>query len=232
MLTTSDGIKVGLVGLVEEEWLPTVNRLPPNLEFRSASETARELSAELRAAGAEIIIALTHQREPNDIRLAYEAQGAIDVILAGHDHIYKHEVVSGTHILRSGSDFKQLSYLELRKAGFVSSAQGIRQQKWDVQVVRVDIDSGVPSDLKTAHWVRDITQSIRPQLEPVVAHTAVGLDASFDVVRLRESNMGNLVTDVLRQYYDADCCVMAAGTIRGDCVYPPGPLTLKDIRTW
>lgn len=231
MLTTSDGIKVGLVGLVEEEWLPTVNRLPPNLEFRSASETARELSVKLRAAGAEVIIALTHQREPNDIRLAREAQGVIDVILAGHDHIYKHEVIGGTHILRSGSDFKQLSYLELRRRGFVVSAQGIRQQKWDVQVERRDVDSCVSSDLQTAQWVREITQSIRPQLEPIVAETAVGLDARFDVVRLRESNMGNLVTDALRQYYDADCCIMAAGTIRGDCVYPPGPLTLKDVRT-
>ncbi|KAI0206247.1 flagellar associated protein [Astrocystis sublimbata] len=231
MLTTSNGIQVGLIGLVEKEWLPTVNQLPPNLEFRSASETARELSAKLRAAGAEVIIALTHQREPNDVRLAYEAQGAIDVILGGHDHIYKHEVISGTHILRSGSDFKQLSYLELRKAGSVELPQGGRQQKWNVQVAREDIDSRVPSDLKTAQWVREITQSIRPQLEPVVAQTAVELDARFDVVRLRESNIGNLVTDILRQYYDADCCIMAAGTVRGDCIYPPGPLTLKDIRT-
>lgn len=33
----------------------------------------------------------------------------------------------------------------------------------------------------------------------------------------------------MRFYYDADCCIMAAGTIRGDQIYPPGILRLRDI---
>jgi hypothetical protein len=41
--------------------------------------------------------------------------------------------------------------------------------------------------------------------------------------------MGNFVCDLMRYYYNADCCIMAAGTIRGDQIYPPGILRLKDI---
>lgn len=33
----------------------------------------------------------------------------------------------------------------------------------------------------------------------------------------------------MRYYYEADACIMAAGTIRGDQVYPPGVLKLRDI---
>lgn len=33
----------------------------------------------------------------------------------------------------------------------------------------------------------------------------------------------------MRFFYDADCALMAAGTIRGDQIYPPGVLLLKDI---
>jgi 5'-nucleotidase len=33
----------------------------------------------------------------------------------------------------------------------------------------------------------------------------------------------------MKYYYSADCCIMAAGTIRGDQIYPPGLLKLRDI---
>ena len=33
----------------------------------------------------------------------------------------------------------------------------------------------------------------------------------------------------MRFYYQTDCCIMAAGTIRGDQIYPPGVLRLKDL---
>jgi 5'-nucleotidase len=36
----------------------------------------------------------------------------------------------------------------------------------------------------------------------------------------------------MRYYYEADCCMMAAGTIRGDQIYPPGILRMKDILNW
>src|SRR5690349_2151498 len=60
MITTTNGIKIGLIGLGEREWLATINSLPPNLIYRSASEVARELVPKLREEGADIIIALTH----------------------------------------------------------------------------------------------------------------------------------------------------------------------------
>ena len=68
--------------------LETINALPPNLVYKSASATAEELVPCLRAQGCEFIIALTHMREPNDIKLAQETpEGLIDLILGGHDHI-------------------------------------------------------------------------------------------------------------------------------------------------
>jgi 2',3'-cyclic-nucleotide 2'-phosphodiesterase (5'-nucleotidase family) len=48
-------------------------------------------------------------------------------------------------------------------------------------------------------------------------------------VRLKESNLGNFVCDIMRSHYNADCALMAAGTIRGDQVYAPGPIRVKDV---
>jgi len=49
---------------------------------------------------------------------------------------------------------------------------------------------------------------------------------------LKESNMGNFVCDLMRSHYSGDCCIIAAGTIRGDQIYPPGLLKVRDIMNW
>lgn len=225
-IVVSNGIKIGLIGLAEREWLPAVYQLPPNVIYKSASATALELIPELKKQGADLIIALTHQREPNDVKLAENTSGLIDLILAGHDHFYKHHIVNGTHIVRSGYDFKQLSYLELRRASVPS------QRPWEIRVIREDITGSVPEDPIAAEWTKSLASSLRPQMEQPVGCTSVEIDARVTSVRTKESNMGNFVTDLMRSYYRSDCSLMAAGTIRGDQVYQPGLLTIKDIREW
>ena len=41
--------------------------------------------------------------------------------------------------------------------------------------------------------------------------------------------MGNFIADLCRNYYNGDCALMVGGTIRGDQIYPPGVVKLKDI---
>lgn len=223
ILTASNGLKIGLIGLGEREWLETINSLPPDLIYKSASETARELIPQLRAEGADLIVALTHMREPNDNKLAENVGDQIDLILGGHDHYYSHSVINGCHVLRSGTDFKQLSYLEARR----SPAGSARQ--WDINIYRRDIVSSIPEHGPTLELANKLTAKLKKSLEKPVGWTATPLDARFTTVRTRESNIGNFVCDIMRHYYGADCALMAAGTIRGDQVYPPGPIRVKDI---
>ncbi|KAI5925195.1 flagellar associated protein [Camillea tinctor] len=222
MITSSNGIKIGLIGLGEREWLTTINSLPPDIIYKSASETAKELVPQLRAEGAEIVIAITHMREPNDNKLAEQTDGIIDIILGGHDHYYNHSLINGTHVLRSGTDFKQLSYLEVRKKADGSG-------KWDVDITRRDVTSVIPPDEPTVKLVEKLTASLKATLQKPVGYTAAPLDARFRTVRLRECNIANWVCDIMRHYYSGECSLMASGTVRGDQIYPPGPILLKDI---
>ncbi|KAI9833759.1 MAG: hypothetical protein M1819_003492 [Sarea resinae] len=223
LLTSSNGIKIGLIGLAEREWLDTINSLPPNLIYKSASATAIELVPGLREQGANIIVALTHMREPNDMKLAEKVPpGLIDIILGGHDHFYAHQIVNKTHILRSGTDFKQLSYIEARRKSDGS-------QSWDFDIIRRDLLREIPEDPETASLVEKLTNNLRQRLEKPIGYTSVPLDGRFTTVRTRESNLGNFVCDLMRYHYGADCSIMAGGTIRGDQVYPPGILRLKDL---
>jgi len=55
------------------------------------------------------------------------------------------------------------------------------------------------------------------------------LDSRFITVRTKESNIGNFACDVMRYFYNTDCALMASGTIRGDVIYEPGILRIKDL---
>jgi 5'-nucleotidase len=222
MLTSSNGIKVGVIGLAEREWLDTINSLPPDIIYKSASATAKELIPGLREQGAEIIVCVSHQREPNDNKLAENTGGGlIDIILGGHDHYYAQSLINGTQVLRSGTDFKQLSHIEAWR-----KPEG---KGWDFKITRRDIVKSIPEDETAVKTVDKLTSKLREKLDKPVGYTAAPLDARFTTVRTKESNIGNFVCDLMRNYYSADCCIMASGTIRGDQIYPPGVLKLRDL---
>lgn len=169
------------------------------------------------------MIVVSHQREPNDNKLAQNLpSGLVDIILGGHDHYYAHSVVNGIHVLRSGTDFKQLSYIEaFRKS---DNTPG-----WDFNITRRDVVRSIPEDPATVTMVDRLTSNLKAKLEKPVGYTVCPLDGRFSTVRQRESNLGNFVCDLMRYYYAADCAMMAGGTIRGDQIYPPGVLRLKDL---
>lgn len=166
---------------------------------------------------------MTHQREPNDHKLAENlSPDLVNIILGGHDHFYAHSIVNGIHVLRSGTDFKQLSYIEAyRKPNNLPG--------WDLNITRRDVVRSIPEDPDTVAMVARLGSSLKAKLEKPIGFTVSPLDGRFSTVRQRESNLGNFVCDLMRSYYAADCAIMAGGTIRGDQIYPPGILKLKDL---
>ncbi|MGH0134741.1 UNVERIFIED_CONTAM: hypothetical protein FKN15_024311, partial [Acipenser sinensis] len=108
-----NSVKIGLMGLVEEEWLDTLGTVDKsNIDYVDYVVTANQLSKELRENGAELVIAMTHMKWCNDMRLASETK-AVDLILGGHDHDYRVVVVNGTLIVKSGSDFRYLTKIDV-----------------------------------------------------------------------------------------------------------------------
>ncbi len=77
------------IGLVEKEWLDTLSTIhPEEVTFTDYVEAGTMLARELKSKGCHCVIALTHMRTPNDVRLA-ENVAEIDLILGGHDHVYE-----------------------------------------------------------------------------------------------------------------------------------------------
>lgn len=162
-------------------------------------------------------------REPNDVKLAKTIPpGLIDIVLGGHDHYYAHHYINGVHILRSGSDFKQLSYIEARR-------KDNSQSGWDFDIIRRDVIRAIPEDPASVEVVAKMSSVLKQKLEKPMGYTMVPLDGRFVTVRAKESNFGNFASDLMRYYYNADCAIMAGGTMRSDQIYTPGVLQIKDV---
>lgn len=215
-----NGKKIGIIGLVEQEWLETLATVDPDeVTFLDYSEVGRKLGAQLKNEGCDYVIALTHMRTPNDVHLA-ENVDEIDLILGGHDHVYEISVINGKHIIKSGTDFRQLSKITL---DFSSSPQP------DVQIEEINITSKYEPDEDMAKALEPYYSMMEGKLDEELGRFTVELDARFSIIRTQETNMGNWVCDILLAATGADLVIINSGTFRSDRIYPAGVFTLGDL---
>src|SRR6185295_14759582 len=109
VLVTSGGIRIGLFGLT----IPTAD--VEYAEFAGPNETAKALTAQLRKAGAEVVVALTHLNAADDRELL-ETLGAEgpDLIVGGHDHEKMAFEVGGRWVIKADADARTASVIKLR----------------------------------------------------------------------------------------------------------------------
>ena len=102
------------MGVAEYGWMASLNCVDTEeIIFEDYLHCCNRLSDMFRNDYmCDLVIALTHMRVPNDERLTKEALG-VDLVLGGHDHIYKAELLNKTLMLKSGTDFKNYSEIDI-----------------------------------------------------------------------------------------------------------------------
>ncbi|KAK4310995.1 hypothetical protein Pmani_017489 [Petrolisthes manimaculis] len=219
---TWHGWKIGLIGLVEREWLETLATI--NVEevtFTDYVDKGRELASQLRAEGCDYVIALTHMRTPNDIRLAENVDG-IDLILGGHDHVYELLKINDKIVLKSGTDFREFSALTLTR-----SASGTVS----VDVEKIVVDSRFEADQELKDSLVQFEAVVGEKMEESLGTFGVDLDGRFSSIRTSETNLGNFICDVLLAACSADVAILNSGTLRSDRIHPKGDFRMRDLMT-
>ncbi|XP_036382207.1 snake venom 5'-nucleotidase-like [Megalops cyprinoides] len=215
-----NGLKVGLMGLVEEEWLDTLGTVDKvNLHYVDYASTATALAQDLRENGAEIVIALTHMRWHNDIRLASKSSG-IDLILGGHDHEYGISEVNGIPIVKSGCEFRYLSKINVMRG---------HDSTFKYSVDKIAIERDLEEDDSIQQIVNEYNNNVQHMLDEVLCQTEVDLDGRCCMVRRSECSLGNLITNAMLEATHADVALLNSGTLRSDRIHPAGLLTMHDL---
>lgn len=222
------GYRIGFFGLLAPE-TDVLSAPGPDITFAPLLETATAAIERLKADGADVIVALTHDDLADDRDLARQVE-AIDLILGGHDHDPMTFYDGGTLIVKAGYDAHYLAAVDLRIERLTRGEEEV------VEVTpagwRFVSTAGIEPDPEIQPVVARYEARLDEELGVPVGTTTVTLDSRRGTVRTVESNFGNLITDAMRAAVGADVALMNAGGIRGDRTYHPGTvLTRKDILT-
>ncbi len=212
------GIRIAIIGVVTEE--TPIATHPSNvagLRFSFAEETVRRNVDFLRGK-VDVVLVLSHLGLHEDRRLAERVQG-IDVIVGGHSHtrIERPLRVGETVLVQAWEHGKALGVLDLAlERGKIVSVQG-----------RLEIVA--PALGKKEEGVEALVQSYQKKvgslLDEVVGEAECDLDG--ENVRKRETNLGNLIADILREETGAQVALINGGGIRRSIA--KGPIRLRDV---
>jgi 5'-nucleotidase len=172
----------------------------------------------------DYVIALTHMRVPNDVMLAEEVSD-IDIILGGHDHHYWVECINDTFILKSGTDFKDFSLIQIEMRGDDECSKSFVKK-----IERFTVDSNAHEDNDTKQIVQTYIKSIEEKFKIVLGVMHCDLDGRFASVRSQETNLGNFICDIVLENVAADVALINSGTFRYDSIIPSGNFTVGDLK--
>lgn len=237
------GLKFGLIGLIEEEWLSTLSTLDSSdVIYEDFVEKGQQLAKWLKSEPncVDYVIALTHCRTPNDIRLA-DSVPEIDLILGGHDHDYEVIKRPNCYVVKSGTDFREFSEIKLKiNAQYLSETEERRQATTgsdigcrlrpivDVEIKRIDCSACCPDESLKQKLEKFVT-TIDEKMGQVLGQFNCDLDGRFSSIRRYETNLGNFVTDIMLASTHADLAILNSGTLRSDRVHPKGDFTMRDL---
>lgn len=218
LVLTPGGIPVGIVGLLTEE--TAVLSSPGNTTFGNIFSITREVVKILRSRGTRVIVALTHLSMAEDQQLLRQVP-EVDLVIGGHEHDPLTATVGGRLVVKAGSDAKWLGVTRLL-------LDGSRRARHEL----VTVDERVPPDANMNKLVQRYSEQLSKELQVVIGETTVPLDARNTTVRQQESNLGNFIADVMRAAVGADLAITNGGGIRTNVLFPPGPISRKDVLAW
>lgn len=226
VLRTINGVKVGFIGLcltTAEIAASNVTHLQLIDPFLAA---ARYVPA-MKQQGAQAIVALTHLTFAEDRRLV-ERFPQIDLVVGGHEHYPITATLQHALISKAGSDARFVARIDLalrRSEPGRTTALAAPMRYVERFFELIPVTAAIPDDPATAKVVKEYDDRLGPELTVVVGETTVPLDAVSVRLRAGEMPIGDLIADAMRQATGADVALMNSGSIRGDRVYPAGPLT-------
>ncbi|MDA9990552.1 thiosulfohydrolase SoxB [Paracoccaceae bacterium] len=214
------GVKIAIIGQAFP-YMPIANPgwMFPEYSFGIRDENMQSMVDEVRAAGAELVVCLSHNGFDVDKQMAGRVDG-IDVILSGHTHDALPEpiLIGKTIIVASGSNGKFVSRVDLNVKN--GQMMGFRHK-----LIPVFADVIAP-DPYISNLIRKQRAPYASQLSEVIGKTA------DDQTLYRRGNFNgtwdDLICDALLKEREADIA-LSPGVRWGPSILPGQEITREDI---
>lgn len=225
-----NGVKVGIFGLATEE--TKTKSSPANTEgltFVDSVETAQNEVTNLKNQGADVIICLSHLGEDKESKetstLIAENVEGIDLIVDGHSHteLQNGRYVGNTLIAQTkahGYFIGDVTLLLDKDNKIVSKNASLKPYN-RMKYLNANND--------TLAQIESVTNENKKVLDQQVGETSVDLVGARDMVRTRETNLGDFVADAMINATGADVAITNGGGIRESIA--AGSITKGDVLT-
>jgi len=230
-------VKVGVIGITNPE-APTLvfpGRFG-TIEVTDPVKAANKAKAQARAAGAKILVVLTHQgitftdpvtsEQSGPLRTFAENVGGFDVILGDHTDVQYSAVINNALVVENKS--KGVTYSKILLT--VDPENG---RVLDRSVTFVNpVIAGITPDPAIQAMLLPFRAHLQTFLDPVIG-TATGFmprGGTPAVERVGEAAIGNVVTDALRWKYGTQLALTNGGGLRQSLPagnYFPADTTLR-----
>lgn len=210
-----DGLNIGIFGLSTPE--TKTKSSPVNTEgltFVDSVETAKAEVEKLKAEGADIVVCLSHlgineESEETSTKIADNVDG-IDVIIDGHSHTQLDNgmVKKTTLVAQTGAHGYNLGEVTLLvdKDGKVKTKYAKLQPYKKMKYIHANQD--------VLDVVNEYTEANKEVLGQKVGETEVDLDGVRENVRTGETNLGDFISDAMKDAIGADVTITNGGGIR------------------
>jgi len=218
LVKTFGSLKVGFLGLCLNTDEITPDKLKHSRIIDPIAAAGQYLPA-LKREGAAVIVAVTHLAFATDRELV-ERYPEIDLVIGGHEHFLITATENRTLISKSGADARTVSRIDVNKL-----PGGTVERFYEL----LPMSSAIPDDPRTAAVIKSYEDRLSSELEAVVATTRVPLDGISSHLRTSETNLGDVIADAVRAEAGADLAIVNSGSIRGNRIFPAGPLTRRTL---
>ncbi|OPY80738.1 MAG: Trifunctional nucleotide phosphoesterase protein YfkN precursor [Syntrophorhabdus sp. PtaU1.Bin153] len=214
-----NGLRVAVIGVVTAD--TPVSTHPKNvvgLEFTTPMGSVAKHISEVKDK-SDIIVVLSHLGRVADEELARKVAG-INLIVGGHSHtkLERPVMVGNTAIVQAFEHAKTLGIVDLAVRDGIVRARG-----------RLEHIQPLPgnADKTVAAIVEKYQKPVDERMSQIVGETGVDLDGEY--VRSRETNLGDLVADIIRETSGADVAIINGGGIRTSIAR--GPIKVNDVHS-
>ncbi len=217
MIYKVDGVRVGVIGVMLKALdQVTAQKNLQGVEVIDPISITQKYIDEIDPK-TDLIVLLTHNGIQEDMDLAKTVKNA-DLILGGHSHtrLPKPRKVNGMLVFQAGAKTTNLGRLTL-------DVKGDSIASYDYELLNTWVDS-----------VKDPNPEMVKLVDTYKAEIDKEYNEQFGTLKTAwirnndgESNLGNFITDAIREESGADIAMMNSGGIRKDL--PAGPITKLDI---
>jgi 2',3'-cyclic-nucleotide 2'-phosphodiesterase (5'-nucleotidase family) len=210
-------LKIGVMGVsCASLFGVTAHGNTAGLSLRDQATAVRQMIDQLDPV-TDLLVLITHNGNHEDRELARALAGSgLDVIVGGHSHTRLEEpmVESGIIIVQAGHHLKELGRLDLR----IEDDRVVAHAGRLIELIA----EGTSAGPELTALVETYTGKLDELFGQVIGTLAVDWERQEG-----ESNIGNWLTDRLRERAGAEVAFLNSGTIRKGL--PAGPIRLLDV---